>query len=47
MMLPDTFIDQDKPEKMYAEAGLDAQAIVATALGALGKEKPLEALSRA
>jgi 1-deoxy-D-xylulose-5-phosphate synthase len=47
MMLPDIFIDQDKPEKMYAKAGLDAQAIVATALGALGKQKPLETLSRA
>ena len=36
MVLPDTFIDHDKPEKMYAEAGLDAASIVATACRALG-----------
>jgi 1-deoxy-D-xylulose-5-phosphate synthase len=36
MVLPDTFIDQDKPERMYAHAGLDAGAIVSTALKALG-----------
>ncbi|HEU0221393.1 MAG TPA: 1-deoxy-D-xylulose-5-phosphate synthase, partial [Paracoccaceae bacterium] len=29
MVLPDVFIDQDKPERMYAAAGLDAAAIVA------------------
>ena len=29
MVLPDTFIDHDKPEKMYAQAGLDAKGIVA------------------
>ena len=26
MRLPDVFQDQDKPEKQYAEAGLDADA---------------------
>jgi 1-deoxy-D-xylulose-5-phosphate synthase len=36
MTLPDAFQDHDKPEKMYAQAGLDAKAIVATALNALG-----------
>ena len=36
MVLPDTFIDHDKPEKMYALAGLDAASIVATACRALG-----------
>jgi 1-deoxy-D-xylulose-5-phosphate synthase len=36
MHLPDRFIDQDKPEKMYAQAGLDADAIVRTAFSALG-----------
>ncbi|PJK30054.1 1-deoxy-D-xylulose-5-phosphate synthase [Minwuia thermotolerans] len=35
MCLPDIFIDQDKPEKMYDVAGLNAQHIVATVLGAL------------
>jgi 1-deoxy-D-xylulose-5-phosphate synthase len=37
MTLPDRFIDQDSPERMYEAAGLDAKAIVATALGALGR----------
>ncbi|HEY9554571.1 1-deoxy-D-xylulose-5-phosphate synthase [Allosphingosinicella sp.] len=35
MRLPDRFQEQDKPEKQYAEAGLDADAIVATVLKAL------------
>jgi len=39
MILPDRFIDQDGPEKMYEAAGLDASSIVATALGALGREQ--------
>jgi 1-deoxy-D-xylulose-5-phosphate synthase len=38
MVLPDRFIDQDAPDKMYEAAGLDAKAIVAMALGALGRE---------
>ncbi len=38
MTLPDTFIDHDKPEKMYADAGLDAAGIVAKVLSALGRE---------
>jgi 1-deoxy-D-xylulose-5-phosphate synthase len=36
MTLPDQFQDHDKPEKMYAQAGLDAKGIVAMALNALG-----------
>ncbi|RYC32276.1 1-deoxy-D-xylulose-5-phosphate synthase [Lichenibacterium minor] len=36
MVLPDTFIDHDKPEKMYAQAGLDAKGIVAKVQDALG-----------
>ncbi|MGP1282627.1 MAG: 1-deoxy-D-xylulose-5-phosphate synthase [Parasphingopyxis sp.] len=35
MRMPDQFIDQDKPEKQYAMAGLDADGIVETALKAL------------
>ena len=35
MRLPDLFQDQDKPEVQYAQAGLDADAIVATVLTAL------------
>jgi 1-deoxy-D-xylulose-5-phosphate synthase len=37
MVLPDTFIDQDKPENMYKQARLDARAIVETAFSALGR----------
>jgi 1-deoxy-D-xylulose-5-phosphate synthase len=39
MTLPDVFIDQDSPEKMYEAAGLDAKSIVSTALNALGRER--------
>jgi 1-deoxy-D-xylulose-5-phosphate synthase len=35
MRLPDRFIDQDKPEKQYDEAGLNAPQIVETVLRAL------------
>jgi 1-deoxy-D-xylulose-5-phosphate synthase len=38
LTLPDIFQDQDKPEAMYASAGLDAEGIVRTALSALGAE---------
>ena len=36
LVLPDVFLDHDKPEVMYALAGLDAAAIVKCASGALG-----------
>jgi 1-deoxy-D-xylulose-5-phosphate synthase len=36
--LPDRFIEQNKPQAMYAEADLDARGIVATVLLALGKD---------
>jgi 1-deoxy-D-xylulose-5-phosphate synthase len=36
MTLPDAFIEHDKPERMYAAAGLDAAGIVATVFAALG-----------
>ena len=36
LVLPDLFQDHDRPEAMYAAAGLDADGIVATALTALG-----------
>ncbi|MBI1361069.1 MAG: 1-deoxy-D-xylulose-5-phosphate synthase [Alphaproteobacteria bacterium] len=35
--LPDVFQDQDKPEKMYERAGLDARSIAARAIQALGR----------
>ena len=40
MTLPDKFQDQDKPDRMYAAAGLDAKGIVAKAIAALGDVKP-------
>ena len=39
MVLPDSFIDHDSPEKMYAAAGLDAKGIVAKVKQALGMEE--------
>ena len=47
MVLPDVFIDHDAPAKMYERAGLSAQGIVATVLGALGRETLLPEASRA
>ena len=38
MVLPDRFIDQDKPATMYDQAGLNARGIVETVFGALGRE---------
>lgn len=37
LTLPDRFIDHDKPELQYEEAGLSATAIVAAVLMALGR----------
>ncbi len=36
LVLPDTFIDHDKPDRMYDLAGLNASSIVASVLAALG-----------
>jgi 1-deoxy-D-xylulose-5-phosphate synthase len=38
MVLPDSFIDQDSPNAMYAKAGLDAKSIVAKVFEALGRD---------
>ena len=38
LVLPDRFMDQDKPDAMYAKAGLDAAGIVAMVFAALGRE---------
>jgi len=38
LCLPDIFQDQDKPEAMYVQAGLDADGIVRGALRALGMD---------
>ncbi|WP_011580078.1 MULTISPECIES: 1-deoxy-D-xylulose-5-phosphate synthase [Chelativorans] len=37
LVMPDIFMDQAKPEKMYAKAGLDAAGIVKTVFAALGQ----------
>ena len=37
LTLPDAYQEQDKPERMFAVAGLDAKGIAAAALAALGK----------
>ncbi len=47
MKLPDIFIEHDKPEKMYEQAGLNAAQIVACVLGALGKGEQMDDVSRA
>jgi 1-deoxy-D-xylulose-5-phosphate synthase len=47
LTLPDIFQDQDKPEAMYAQAGLDAEGIVAGALSALGVDNVSAAGRRA
>jgi 1-deoxy-D-xylulose-5-phosphate synthase len=39
MVLPDSFIDQDKPERMYAQARLDADAITAKVFEVLSQEE--------
>jgi 1-deoxy-D-xylulose-5-phosphate synthase len=43
MVLPDDYLDHDKPERMYAKAGLDAAGIVTKAFEALGHEAPRKA----
>ncbi|MBN9550636.1 MAG: 1-deoxy-D-xylulose-5-phosphate synthase [Alphaproteobacteria bacterium] len=37
LVLPDVFTDHAKPEKMYADAGLDSAGIVRTVFAALGR----------
>jgi 1-deoxy-D-xylulose-5-phosphate synthase len=46
MVLPDVFIDHDKPETQYAQAGLKRADIVATALLALGEDEAAEIVRR-
>jgi 1-deoxy-D-xylulose-5-phosphate synthase len=47
LTLPDFFIDHDTPKRQIEIAGLDAPAIVATALQAMGIDQPLERSARA
>jgi 1-deoxy-D-xylulose-5-phosphate synthase len=44
LTLPDVFQDQDKPDRLYAAAGLDAKAIVAKAVEALGASAKVTSL---
>ena len=44
MTLPDTYQEHDKPERMYAQAGLDAKGIVRKVLTALGREGDAQSL---
>jgi 1-deoxy-D-xylulose-5-phosphate synthase len=41
LTLPDSFIDQDTPERMYEAAGLAAHQIAASALAALGRDSAI------
>ncbi len=47
MVLPDLFIDHDKPDAMYAQAGLDAKGIVTKVFEALGKDAKSETVKLA
>jgi 1-deoxy-D-xylulose-5-phosphate synthase len=47
LVLPDVFQDQDKPDAMYAQAGLDADGILRSALAALGVDNASAAGRRA
>jgi len=47
MMMPDEFLEQDKPAKQYELARLDAAAIVETVMTALGREGELSSPARA
>ncbi len=38
LVLPDEFLEHDKPAAMYERAGLNASGILATVFAALGKE---------
>jgi len=44
MVMPDAFLDQDKPAQQVARAGLDARTIALTALRALGHDLAVEDL---
>jgi 1-deoxy-D-xylulose-5-phosphate synthase len=44
LTLPDIFQDHDKPEAMYALAGLDADGIVRAALSALGADRAVKGI---
>ncbi len=43
LVMPDSYVDQSKPDVMYANAGLDRQGIVASIFEALGRDQPAAA----
>ena len=47
LVLPDTFIDHDKPDRMYAVAGLDSKAIVAKVREVIGMDEAVRPAARA
>lgn len=47
LTLPDTFLDQDRPELMYARAGLDAHGIVTRIMEALGMTEAMPSIKGA
>ncbi|MCX5497420.1 1-deoxy-D-xylulose-5-phosphate synthase [Kaistia dalseonensis] len=47
LVMPDSFVDQDKPEAMLAGGGLDARGIVATVFETLGRNSEAAAMRRA
>jgi 1-deoxy-D-xylulose-5-phosphate synthase len=46
LTLPDRFIEQEKPQIMYAAAGLNAPEIVTAVFAALGKDADAAAVVR-
>ncbi len=46
LTMPDRFVEQGKPETMYADAGLDAAGIVTAVFAALGRSTPVVARPR-
>ena len=44
MVLPDEFLDHDKPYAQYETAEMNASHIVATALAALGRETEVQSI---
>ncbi len=47
IVLPDSYIDQDSPNTMYAKAGLDAKGIVTKVFEALGRDTKVTPVRRA
>jgi 1-deoxy-D-xylulose-5-phosphate synthase len=44
MTLPDIYIDQDTPQNMYKQAGLDADSIVEKVFSVIGRDQASRAI---